>query len=276
MPIYYVDGKYLPHDQALIPVDDLAVLRGIGVFDLLRTYNGKPLFLKEHVTRLFDSARQIQLDLPWSHEEVCRIALETLARNPLDEANIRIVATGGSSSDFMTPQGRPRLLVLVTPLPKLPAEWYDHGVRVVTMRTERRIPGAKSIDYVPAAMALQQAKSKGAIEALYVDRDENALEGTTSNLFAIAGNTLITPGRGILSGITRQAVLEISRSLLPVDIRDLPLIELLGADEVFITGTNKGMVPVVQVDDTPIGDGKPGPHTRRIMSALEAHLSEAH
>lgn len=275
MPIYYVDGKYLPDDQALIPVDDLAVLRGIGVFDLLRTYNGKSLFLKKHVSRLFDSARQINLDLPWSHEEVCRIALETLSRNTLDEANIRIVATGGSSPDFMTPQGRPRLLVLVTPLPKLPAEWYDHGVKVVTMRTERRIPGAKSIDYVPAAMALQQARSKGAIEALYVDRHENALEGTTSNLFAVIGETLVTPGRGILSGITRQAVIEISQPLLPVEIRDLPLTELLSANEAFITGTNKGMVPVIQIDDTPIGDRKPGPHTRRIMRALESHLAEA-
>ena len=275
MPIYYVDGKFLPDEKALIPVDDLAVLRGIGVFDLLRTYNGKPLFLKEHVSRLFDSARQINIELPWSHEEVCRIALETLSRNTLDEANIRIVATGGSSPDFMTPQGRPRLLVLVTPLPRLPAEWYDQGVNVVTMRTERRIPGAKSIDYVPAAMALQKAKSKGAIEALYVDRHENALEGTTSNLFAVIGETLVTPGRGILSGITRQAVLDISRPLLPVEIRDLPLTELLGANEAFITGTNKGLVPVVQIDETPIGDGKPGPHTRRIMTALESHLAEA-
>ena len=275
MPIYYVDGKFLPDDKALIPVDDLAVLRGIGVFDLLRTYNGKPLFLKEHVSRLFDSARQINIELPWSHEEVCRIALETLSRNTLDEANIRIVATGGSSPDFMTPQGRPRLLMLVTPLPRLPAEWYDQGVKVVTMRTERRIPGAKSIDYVPAAMALQKAKSKGAIEALYVDRHENALEGTTSNLFAVIGETLVTPGRGILSGITRQAVLDISRPLLPVEIRDLPLTELLGANEAFITGTNKGLVPVVQIDETPIGDGKPGPHTRRIMTALEYHLAEA-
>ena len=206
---------------------------------------------------------------------MCRIALETLSRNTLEEANVRIVATGGSSPDFMTPQGRPRLLVLVTPLPRLPAEWYDHGVKVVTMRSERRIPGAKSIDYVPAAMALQHARSEGAIEALYVDRDGNALEGTTSNLFALIDETLVTPGRGILSGITRQAVLDISKPLLPVEVRDLSLAELLSADEAFITGTNKGLVPVVQIDDTPIGDGKPGPHTRLIMSALETHLLEA-
>lgn len=274
MPIYYVDGKFLPAEEAVIPVDDLAVIRGIGVFDLLRTYNGKPLFLREHVDRLFESARQISLDLPWSRDEVRRIALETLSRNALEEANIRIIATGGTSTDFMTPQGKPRLLVLVTPLPRLPADWYDRGVKVVTMRLERRIPGAKSIDYVPAAMALRQARAQDAVEALYVDRHGNALEGTTSNLFALIGGRLVTPGSGILAGITRQVVLDIARPLLPIDIRNIPLAELLTADELFITGTNKGLVPVVQVDDTTIGDGLPGMQTRRIMTALEAHFAD--
>ncbi len=274
MPIYYVDGKFLPAEEAVIPVDDLAVIRGIGVFDLLRTYNGKPLFLKEHVDRLFESARQISLDLPWSPDEVRRIALDALSRNAMDEANIRIIATGGSSSDFMTPQGKPRLLVLITPLPRLPAEWYDRGVKVVTMRLERRIPGAKSIDYVPAAMALRQARANDAVEALYVDRNGNALEGTTSNLFAVIDGRLVTPGSGILAGITRQVVLDIARPLMPIDMRNIPLTELLAADEIFITGTNKGLVPVVQVDDTTVGDGRPGAHTRRIMTALEAHFAD--
>jgi len=272
--ILFLDGQYLPAEQAMIPVDDLAVVRGIGVFDLLRTYGGKPMFLKEHVSRLFASARQINLDLPWSHEQVCQIALETLRRNEVDEANIRMIATGGSSADFITPQGRPRLLVLVTPLPKLPRWWYEKGIKVITMRTERRIPGAKSIDYIPAAMALHQAQASNAIEALYVDRNDFALEGTTSNLFAVIDDRLVTPGQGILSGITRQAVLDLARELLPIDIRDLPLAELLTAREVFLTGTNKGLVPVVQVDDTRIADGQPGPQTRRIMAALEAHFMQ--
>lgn len=275
MPIYYVDGQYLPAEQAMIPVDDLAVVRGIGVFDLLRTYRGNPLFLKEHVHRLFASARQINLPLPWTPDEVCQIAMETLQRNAVEEANIRIIATGGSSADFITPQGNPRLLVLVTPLPKLPRWWYEKGVKAITMRTERRIPGAKSIDYIPAAMALHKAQASNAIEAIYVDRNDFALEGTTSNLFAIIGDRLVTPGQGILSGITRQAVLDLARDLLPIDIRDLPLTELLAAREAFLTGTNKGLVPVVQVDDTQIGDGRPGPQTRRIMAALEAHFAES-
>lgn len=273
MPIYYVDGRFVPAEKAVIPVDDLAVVRGIGVFDLLRTYAGKPLFLKEHVHRLLHSAHTINLDLPWSHEQICHVALETLARNQLAEANIRIIATGGSSPDFMTPQGKPRLIVLVTPLPRLPQWWYDQGVKVITIRTERRIPGAKSIDYLPAAMALREARDRNAVEAIYVDRHGHALEGTTSNLFAVIDGTLVTPGRGILPGITRQVVLEIARDLCPVEIRDLPAEELRQAREAFITGTNKGLVPVIQVDDTVIADGRPGPLTRRAMAALEAHMA---
>lgn len=273
MPIYYVNGQFVPAEEAVIPVDDLAVVRGIGVFDLCRTYAGKPLFLQEHVQRLFESARAINLELPWSHAHICQVALETLARNTLEEANIRIIVTGGSSPDFMTPQGKPRLLVLVTALPRLPQWWYDQGVKVVTMVSERRIPGAKSIDYLPAAMALQKARKANAVESLYVDRHGRALEGTTSNLFAVIDGTLVTPGEGILSGITRQVVLEIAREICPVAVRDLPQDELLRAREVFITGTNKGLVPVVRIDDTPIGGGRPGPITRRAMAALEAHMT---
>lgn len=273
MPIYHVDGKFVPAAQAVIPVDDLAVIRGIGVFDLLRTYDGKPLFLKEHVTRLIASAAQINLELPWSHDHICQVALETLARNDLEEANIRIIVTGGSSHDFITPQGKPRLLVLVTPLPRLPEWWFQKGIKVVTVLTERRIPGAKSIDYIPAAMALKQAKAQDAVEAIYVDRSGRALEGTTCNLFAVIEGKLVTPDSGILSGITRKVVLDIAREILPVVPRDLPLTELLSAGEVFITGTSKGLVPVVQVDGTTIADGKPGPQTLRIMKALADHVN---
>ncbi len=132
-----------------------------------------------------------------------------------------------------------------------------------------------AVSRIPAALALHKAQEQNAIEAIYVDRNDFALEGTTSNLFAVIGNQLVTPGQGVLSGITRQAVLDLARDLLPIDIRELPLEELLSAREVFLTGTNKGLVPVVQVDDTQIADGKPGPHTRHIMTALEAHFEQS-
>jgi branched-chain amino acid aminotransferase len=273
--IYYVDGAFVPSTEAVIPVDDLALLRGYGVFDLLRTFRGTPLFLDAHIDRLVQSAEKIGLRIPWSKKELARIVIDTLGRNPHhEESNIRIVATGGSSPDFMTPQGRPRLIILVTPRPILPESWYEEGVKVITVNTRRRIPGAKSLDYLPATMALQRAKEKGAVEALYVGRNGTVSECTTSNLFAFFGDRLVTPGKGILSGITRKVTLDVARNHFPVDIRSLSIEELLTADEVFITGTNKGMVPVIQVDDTPIASGAPGTRTRRLMAMLESHTEK--
>jgi branched-chain amino acid aminotransferase len=275
MPIYYIDGEYLPAERAVIPVDDLALLRGLGAFELLRTHKGQPLFLEDHLARLEQSMHKIGLVPPYPRADLVAIVGESLRRNRHKESNIRIIVTGGSSPDFMTPQGRPRLLVLVTELPELPAAWYTDGIKVITVTNERSIPGAKSTNYLAATVAMRTARSQGAVEAIYTDRDGLAFEGTTSNLFCIAAGRLVTPGRGILDGITRKVILEVAAPLVSVDIRDLPLEELLAADEAFITGTNKGLVPVVQVNETRIGDGRPGPHTRAIMAALEIAIETA-
>ena len=271
MPIYYVDGKFVPSESAVIPVDDLALLRGIGVFDLLRTFNGEPYFLDAHIDRLENSARKIDLALPWSHGEIAAVVKATLAKNDIGEANIRIVVTGGSSTDFMTPSGPPRLLVLVSPIPKLPESWYTDGVKIISWEVERPIPGAKSIDYISASLALKKAAAKNAVEALYIDRKGLALECTTANIFAFIGNILTTPGQGILSGITRKVVLQLAERLFTVDIRDISRAELSAAEEVFITGTSKGIVPVVRIDEETIGDGRPGQRTRQLMAALKRH-----
>jgi len=268
LSVYYIDGSFVPAEQAVIPVDDLAVLRGFGVFDLVRTYNGKPFFLKEHLERLHHSAAEIGLHVPWSHSELNEIVLDTLAKNNYPESNIRIVVTGGSSPDFTTPQDKPRLLVLVSPMPKLPESWYTDGVKLITRVTDRFKPGVKSINYIPATVALEEARRKGAIEALYLDREGYVLEGTTSNIFIFKENKLVTPGRDILSGITRKVTLDVATTHFDVQIRDISRQELLGADEVFITGTNKGLVPVVQVDDARIGSGRPGPLTAKLTDEL--------
>ncbi|MBU2452762.1 MAG: aminotransferase class IV, partial [Proteobacteria bacterium] len=224
MKTYYVDGRFVPSDQAMIPVNDLAVLRGYGVCDIMRTYKGKPYFLDEHIKRLENSAKEIGLSLPWSTKDIIDIVLETLKRNQLiDEANIRIVITGGSSSDFFYPQGHPRLIILVTDMNNLPDSWYEKGVKVITHPLERPLPDAKVISYIPAAMALKLAKEKDAIEAIYINRRMEVLEGTTSNLFAFFNNTLITPKDGILKGITRQAVLSFARNLYPVQEKAITL-----------------------------------------------------
>jgi branched-chain amino acid aminotransferase len=269
--IYYIDGEFVPAEKAVIPVDDLAILRGIGVFDLLRTYNGEPYFLDAHIDRLEGSAQKIGLALPWSHEQIAKVVEATLAKNDIPEANIRIVVTGGSSIDFMTPSGSPRLLVLVSPIPRLPDHWYTKGVKIISWEVERPIPGAKSIDYISASLALKKAATENAVEAMYIDRNGLALECTTSNIFAFIGNTLVTPGRGILSGVTRKVVLELAEQLFPIDIRDISRTELMAADEIFITGTSKGLVPVVQVDDGVIADGRPGQRTRELMARMKRH-----
>jgi branched-chain amino acid aminotransferase len=272
--IFYVDGKFVPSDEATIPINDLALLRGYGIFDFLKTYKGKPLFLKEHIERLEKSAAQIGLDLPWSRQELINIVRQTLDQNNQLESNIRMVVTGGSSPDFITPQGKPRLLVLVTPLTEQPGWWYTEGVKIITIDSERNIPEAKSIDYIPATIALKQARRQNAIEAVYVNRAGYVLEGTTSNLFIFWGNRLITPGRAILNGITRQVVLTLAEGAYETEIRDIESDELYTAEEAFITGSNKEIVPVVRIDDTVIGNGKPGERTKRMISAFSAYTSE--
>lgn len=274
MDIYYVNGTFVSADQAVIPVNDLAVIRGYGVFDLLRTYQGHPFFLKAHVERLLHSAQRIDLKVPWDAAELIDIVMQTLERNQHPEANVRIIVTGGSSPDFITPQGQPRLLVLVTPVPPLPETWHTQGVKVVTMVTQRNLPDAKSINYIPATIALQKARQQDAVESIYIDQSGHVKEGTTSNIFAFFGNKLVTPGEGILQGITRKVVLGLAAAEFDVEIQEIHRQALFQADEVFITGTNKGLVPVVQVDTRTIGKGHPGPHTRRLMVLLEKHVQE--
>lgn len=263
--IFYMDGEFVRAEQAQIPATDLAVLRGYGVFDFLRTYGGKPFHLDEHLERLRRSASLIDLELPWSHEEIRAIVSATLARNSYPESNVRIVVTGGASDDFITPKAQPRLLVLVTPAARSPEHYYTDGAKVITFETERYLPGAKTLNYIPAIRAMKRAREAGAIEAIYVSRAGHALEGTTTNLFAFYDNQLVTPGDSILWGITRGTVLELAKDYFPIDMRDLPLSELLRADEVFITSSNKQIMPIVQIDDTIIGGGKPGEHTQQLM-----------
>ncbi len=277
MEIAYVDGQYLPRSQAQIPVDDLAVLRGYAAWDIMRTYNGRPYFLEAHVDRLFESAEKIGLDLPWTKDEICEVVRNVMNKNPkLGDANLRILATGGSSPDYFSPSDRPRLIVLPTEIPKLPEKWYTDGIKVVTHEAVRAIPDAKVTDYVQAALALKKARNAGAVDAIYISPDAGklALEATTSNLFAFIDATLVTPDTGILQGITRKTVIRLAQPHFTIAERSLPLTELLNAREVFITGTNKGVVPVVQIDDTIIGNGTPGPDTRILMNALTAAANQ--
>lgn len=276
MKTYFVDDQFVGSDKAVIPVDDLAVLRGYGICDIMRTINKKPYLMEEHIQRLIHSASEIGLALPWSEKELIDIVKKTLEKNTIDyEANIRIIITGGSSTDYFTPQGHPRLIVMITDLKPLPEEWYTLGVKVITHYQERNIPDAKVTSYIPAAIAMRKAKQTGAVEAIYVNRDNFVLEGTTSNLFVVISNEIVTPKTGVLKGTTRQAVISLAKKNNPVSEKPIHLTTLLKADEIFITGTNKGIVPVVKVDNTKIGDGKPGKITLDILNRFKTQSLQA-
>ncbi|MGE5255184.1 MAG: aminotransferase class IV [Hyphomicrobiales bacterium] len=271
--VYYVDGKYVPSSEAVFPINDLGLLRGYGCFDFMRTYNGKVIFIRDHVQRLFRSARQIGMDLPVSETELIHLVEETLKRNPPVESNVRILVTGGSSPDFITPQGRPRIAIMVAPLSQYPATWYTDGAKVISVPYTRGIPGAKSIDYIRAILVLAEARQKGAIEAVYLDPEGWVREGTTSNIFAFINGKLATPGAGILNGITRQKVLDLAEKTYPVDIREIHRSELATADEVFITSSNRLIVPIARVDEDVIGTGAAGPRTRAVMQAFAEYTT---
>ena len=266
MDIYYIDGQFVDEDKAVVSAKDIAILRGFGVFDSLITYNKRPFLLKEHVERLQNSARHIGLEIGPSNEEICRITEETIKLNPdHEESKIRIVYTGGISSDGVTPEGNGSLIVMVTPRRKLPDHWYTDGTKIITVDIERILPFAKSTNYLSAIYALGQARQQNAIESVYVDRHDRVLEGTTTNFFMFRDNKLITAGKGILPGITRSVILELADNKYEVEIRDIDKREIASAEEMFITASNKEVVPVVKVNDLTIGNGKPGPQTQRVM-----------
>jgi branched-chain amino acid aminotransferase len=272
MDTYYIDGQFVDEERALINAKDLIVLRGFGVFDFLITYNRHPFFLKEHVQRLENSARGIGLEIRHTNSEICSIVEDTVKRNPRHaESGIRIVYSGGISSDGVTPEGNGILVVMVTPKHELPLSWYTEGAKIITVDIERFIPTSKSTCYLTAVYAQQQAKKEGAIEAVYVDRNNRILEGTATNFFCFKNSRLVTPDRGILPGITRSVILDLVKGFLEVETRDIDRSELQDMEEVFITASNKEVVPIVRVNDLQIGDGRIGEKTRKIMDLFRAY-----
>lgn len=274
MDIYYIDGEFVAEDKAVISAKDLAVLRGFGVFDFLITYNKRPFYLKEHVQRLENSAEKIGLTLNHTNEAICDIVEETVRRNTHhDESNIRIVYTGGVSSDGVTPEGNGKLMVMVTPQLELPDWWYTEGAKIITLDIERFIPGAKSTNYLTAVWALQQAHHQEAIESIYVDRNNRMLEGTTANFYFFKDDKLITTQSDILPGITRSVILELVKDHFDVELRDIDKDEIGSMKEVFISASNKEIVPIIRIDEAVVGDGKPGANTRKMMQLFKDYTT---
>ena len=277
--VYYVNGAFVPASQATVAAGDLGLVRGYGVFDVLRTYERQPFALHRHLERLQRSAQQIDLPLPWTLERLEELVCATLARNaavePERDVTIRLIVTGGSSAGFLLPDGAPSLLILVAPVRGVPAERYTEGAALITADLPRFMPSVKSINYIGAILGQQRARAAGAVEALYCTpagaEDGVISECTTANFFVVADGRLITPDQDVLAGITRGVTLELAADVTEVVLRPIRYAELRTVDEAFITSTTKEIMPIVRVDDITIGNGRPGPLTARLRDLFHAY-----
>lgn len=264
MSTHFLNGKLVSEKELLISPRDLGFARGYAVFDFLKTYQGHPFKLQEHIDRLFNSANLIGLELPWNKEQIKTWILETLkASQDKEEKFIRITISGGNSNS-MIPPATPNIIIIIDPEVKYPKESYEEGIGVIAVKHERYNTGAKSNNYIEGVKQSQKAERIGALEPIYYS-DEQVFEGSNSNIFALVNNKLITPKTKILPGITRAVLLEVLKLDIPIEVKDFTLQELLNAEEIFLTGSNKEIMPVTLIDGEPINDGKVGTVTKEVM-----------
>jgi branched-chain amino acid aminotransferase len=270
--LWYINGRWVHPNEATISINDVAVLRGYSVFESLRTYDRRPFHLNEHLQRLYRSAALIELEIPFAPEFVAQLIHESIERNTYQHASIRILVTGGESEDGVMPGDQPGLALLVTPLGERDMERFAQGIKLITTSLQRTTPEAKTSNYEAAIRALKEAKKHDASDALFVNEQRHVLEGTRSNFFVFRGDTLITPGKGVLMGVTRRTVLDLAKERFPVEERPILLSELSQVDEAFITSSSKEITPVVRIDDVTIGTGKPGARTYELEQRFIAMI----
>lgn len=270
-----IQGVVTPPSEAKVSVYDRGFLYGDGVFETLRTYRGRPFAIEEHLERLEGSARAVGIALPVSRDVLTREVLDLLAAANNAESSLRIMITRGEGPVGLDPAlaTSPTRVMLAEPIAPMPIAIYRDGVSVTTERTERAAdaaPGAKVMNYLAAMLALQRAKARGAHEALLLDAQGRVLEGVTSNFFAVVDGELMTaPTGAILAGITRAHVITRAASLgIATRFAAIDKADLERASEAFLTSSLREIVPVVRVDERAIGDGRPGPVTRRIHAAF--------
>ncbi len=270
--MYFINGSYVKEEDAKISVLDLSILRGFGVFDYLRTYQGRPFHLWDHLQRLQYSAQQLGLNLPYTLEQIANIVSTVLELNGYEESSLKIIATGGVSPDQFTPQNPATLIVFAYPLTAYPAHFYTDGIKVATTPLNRSLPSCKTTQYVPGIVALQKGRLKNAQEVLYINSEGEILEATTSNFFGIKDGKLYTyVSEDVLAGITREVVLNIAKNSFEICFEPIPLSQIDTLDEAFLTASNKEVLPVTSINDTQIGDGQVGPVTKEIMRFFRAY-----
>jgi len=261
----FYQNKILPLNKVRFPLNDLGLLRGMAIFDYFLVLNETPIFIKDHLFRFFISAKKVfKDDFKFSKKEIEEIIKKLIKKNKLKNGAIRIVLTGGKTLDGKTYLNSPSLLILVEKFKFLPKSFYQKGIKLLTFNFKRPFSEIKTTFYFPLILLQETLLKEKAFEPLYVKKGK-VLETATSNFFIFKNNTLITPKKEILSGITREKVLKFAKKYFKIEQRDIKLSETFKANEAFITATGKGVIPVVKIDDKIIGTGKPGKNTKILM-----------
>jgi len=273
--LVYLNGELVPAGEARISVFDHGFLYGDGLFETMRAYNGRVFKLKEHLDRLENSARLMELNLPWNRESLGLAVYAVLDANELANAYIRLTVTRGEGPVGIDPRlcSRPNLVIMARELPPYNEQLYAEGVKIIIVNTRRNLmdacpPEIKSLNFLNNIFAKMELNRAGVTEGIMLNHRGEVTEGTVSNVFIYKDGRLLTPAPecGILPGITRATVLAIARNAgLSVAETVINTEELLAAREVFMTNSGSEIIPVVQVGETVIGDGRPGPVTRQLM-----------
>ncbi|HDN97621.1 MAG: branched-chain amino acid aminotransferase [Candidatus Omnitrophota bacterium] len=276
--LVYLNGKMVPEEEAKISIFDHAVLYGDGVFEGLRSYNGKIFKLDEHLERLYISAKAIMLKIPLEFSEMRKAVIETVKVNNLKDSYIRIVVTRGIGDLGLDPTicKNQSVFIIASKLQLYSESFYEKGLEIVTVPTRRNLceslnPAIKSLNYLNNILAKIEAMNCGAMEGLMLNNEGYISECTGENVFIIKKKKVFTPPvyAGTLPGITREVVIEIVKNMgLEVKEMLLTRYDLYSCDECFITGTAAEIMPVTCVDKRIIGEGKQGPITKKIRESF--------
>ncbi|MGI8965141.1 MAG: branched-chain-amino-acid transaminase [Limisphaerales bacterium] len=276
----FIDGKYYEEAKAKISVFDHGLLYGDGIFEGIRAYNGRVFKLKEHIDRLFYSAKAILLTIPMSHEAIMKAVIATCRKNNIRGGYIRLIVTRGMGGLGLNPNKckTPSVIIIADKIQIYPVAIYQRGLEIITVPTTRNLhsalnPAIKSLNYLNNILAKIEANNGGCEEAVMLNSDGFVAECTADNIFIVKENQLFTPplSAGALYGITRGVVMDLARENgLQVSEPNLTRYDLFNADECFLTGTGAELIPVVKIDGRVIGTGKPGAITKNLVTNYHA------
>ncbi|CAH1206488.1 Branched-chain-amino-acid aminotransferase [Paenibacillus plantiphilus] len=280
-----INNEFVRKEDAKVSIYDRGFLFGDGVFEGIRAYSGNVFKLKEHIERLYDSAKSILLDIPYTREQITQIVVDTLHKNQLNTAYIRIIVSRGVGMGYSLDPfvcHAPQFIVITEAFEAFPSHLYDQGLEIITVPTRRNrsdvlSPQVKSLNYLNNILVKAEAIVAGVNDGLMLNTEGYVVEGTTQNIFAVKNNEIMTPPcyLGALEGITRNSVIELSERLGYITTeRTLTRHDLYTADEVFFTGTAAEIIGVIKIDGRLIGDGKPGVKTKLFFEEFKKIVVE--